>query len=72
MSVFAGCIDARGMVSVYEATCPRCKEEGAIEVFERDGQTVGESRCDACGFSIPEGIKYREFLEQLAEGAVFL
>lgn len=65
MSVFAGCMDARNMVSVYEVTCPRCREESAIEVFERDGQTVGESPCDVCGFSIPEGIKLREYLEKM-------
>lgn len=55
MGVFAGCIDARNMVSIYEEGCPRCKEACVIEVFERDGQTVGESSCDVCGFPIPEG-----------------
>ncbi|MCI9546511.1 MAG: hypothetical protein HFH60_07495 [Lachnospiraceae bacterium] len=63
MGVFAGCIDARNMVSIYEEYCPRCKEECVIEVFERDGQTVGESSCDVCGFSIPEGVKLKEYME---------
>jgi hypothetical protein len=40
MSFFSGCQDARNMISIVEIKCPKCGAD--IEVFVRDGKTVGE------------------------------
>lgn len=42
--VLPTCQEARGMTTIEEIDCPKCG--GVIEVFIRDGQTVGESICD--------------------------
>ncbi len=52
MSIFVGCQDARNMTSIEEMKCPKCGED--IEVFVRDGKTVGDSVCDNCGYIIEE------------------
>lgn len=44
MSVFSGCQDARNITSIEEIKCPKCGAD--IEVFVRDGKTVGDSVCD--------------------------
>ena len=41
MGFFSGCMDARNMTSIEEVKCPKCSAD--IEVFVRDGKTVGES-----------------------------
>ena len=38
-----------------------------IEVFIRDGQTVGESICDQCGFAIPGDVHLSLYLEEVAK-----
>ena len=43
MSFFSGCQDARNMISIVEIKCPKCGAD--IEVFVRDGKTVGDSVC---------------------------
>ena len=45
--------------------CPKCG--GVIEVFIRDGQTVGESICDQCGFAIPGDVHLSLYLEEVAK-----
>ena len=40
---------------IKEMACPECGAGDGIEVFERDGLTVGDSVCCQCGFTIPEG-----------------
>ena len=52
MSVFLGCQDARNRTSIEEMKCPKCGAE--IEVFIRDGKTVGDSVCEQCGYTIKE------------------
>ena len=52
MSFFSGCQDARNMISIVEIKCPKCGAD--IEVFVRDGKTVGDSVCDQCGYTIKE------------------
>lgn len=52
MGFFSGCMDARSMTSIKEVKCPKCNAD--IEVFVRDGKTVGESVCDNCGYMIKE------------------
>ena len=49
--ILSGCQEARGMTTIEEIDCPRCG--GVIEVFERDGLTVGDSVCEQCGCVIP-------------------
>lgn len=64
MSVLAGCQDARNMKEITEVDCPKCHEEGGIEVFLKDGATVGESVCSACGYVMPEGMPLETILEE--------
>lgn len=64
MSVFADCQDERNKKTILEIDCPNCREEDALEVFLKDGVTVGESTCSACGYVIPEGVSLEEFLEE--------
>ena len=52
MGFFSGCMDARNMTSIEEVKCPKCSAD--IEVFVRDGKTVGDSVCDNCGYTIKE------------------
>ena len=40
MGFFSGCMDARNMTSIEEVKCPKCSAD--IEVFVRDGKTVGD------------------------------
>ena len=44
MELLSGCMDARNMISIKEVKCPKCSTD--IEVFVRDGKTVGDSVCD--------------------------
>lgn len=63
MSVFADCQDERNKKTILEIDCPKCQEEDALEVFIKDGVTVGESICTSCGYVIPEGVHLEQFLE---------
>ena len=45
---------------IKEMACPECGAGDGIEVFERDGLTVGDSVCCQCGFTIPEGVGLEE------------
>ena len=36
----------------FQVKCPKCGAD--IEVFVRDGKTVGDSVCDSCGYTIKE------------------
>lgn len=40
MGFFSGCTDARNMISIKEVKCPKCSAD--MEVFVRDGKTVGD------------------------------
>lgn len=64
MSVFADCQDVRNMKTIMEINCPGCQEEDGLEVFIKDGLTVGESVCSSCGYVIPEGVNLEQFLEK--------
>ena len=64
MSVFADCQDERNKKTIQEIDCPECMEEDGLEVFLKDGVTVGESTCTACGYVIPEGVNLGQFLEE--------
>lgn len=52
MGFFSGCTEARNMISIKEVKCPKCSAD--IEVFVRDGKTVGDIVCDNCGYTIKE------------------
>lgn len=52
---FANCQDIRNQKQILELDCPKCREPGGIEVFVKDGVTVGDSECVACGYILPEG-----------------
>ena len=63
MSVFADCQDERNKKEIMEICCPECQEEDGLEVFLKDGVTVGESICNSCGYAIPEGVHLEQFLK---------
>ena len=46
------------MISIVEIKCPKCGAD--IEVFVRDGKTVGDSVCDQCGYTIKENQNIEE------------
>ena len=52
MELLSGCMDARNMISIKEVKCPKCSAD--IEVFVRDGKTVGDCVCDNCEYTIKE------------------
>ena len=52
---FADCQDVRGQKQIMEIECPNCHEPDGIEIFLKDGLTVGESKCAVCGYVLPEG-----------------
>lgn len=41
------------------------RSKDGIEVFERDNQTIGDSVCDQCGFTILEGVVLELYLNDL-------
>ncbi len=53
------------MAVIKEIACPECGAGDGIEVFERDGLTVGDSVCCQCGFTIPEGVGLEDYLKNL-------
>lgn len=65
MSVFAGCMDVRNMLMVTEIECPHCGEKDGMEIFTKDGLSVGESSCRQCGYGIPEGIHLDTYLKNM-------
>ena len=65
MIVFADCQDIRKMTVIKEIDCPKCGAIDGIVVFERDNQTIGDSACDQCGFTIPEGVVLESYLDDL-------
>ena len=65
MIVFADCQDIRKMTVIKEIDCPKCGAKDGIEVFERDNQTIGDSACDQCGFTIPTQHPLESYLDDL-------
>ena len=65
MIAFADCQDIRKMTVIKDIVCPRCGAKDGIEVFERDGQTIGDSVCEQCGFTIPEGVAPELYLKEI-------
>ena len=53
------------MTTIEEVDCPKCS--GVIEVFERDGLTVGDSVCEQCGFAIPGDVHLSLYLEEVSK-----
>ena len=70
MIMFADCQDVRKMAVIKEIDCPECGAKDGIEVFERDGQTIGDSVCDQCGFTIPEGVALELYLDELKKSSL--
>lgn len=64
MGMFADCQDARNMKTIREVECPKCHVQDGIELFEKDGLTVGDSICDFCGYILPEGVNYEKYVEE--------
>lgn len=62
MIEFADCQDIRKMIVIKEINCPACGAKSSVEIFERDGLTVGDSSCEACGYTIPEGVRLENYL----------
>lgn len=63
--ILSGCQEARGMTTIEEIDCPKCG--GVIEVFERDGLTVGDSVCEQCGCVIPGDVHLSLYLEEVSK-----
>ncbi len=57
---FADCQDIRNQKQILELDCPKCHEQDGIEVFVKDGMTIGDSECEACGYILPEGTELDE------------
>lgn len=60
MSVLPSCQDVRNQFVLKEITCPKCGNE--MEVFIRDGKTIGTEKCEICGCVIVEGQQASEIL----------
>ena len=67
MIAFADCQDIRKMTVIKEIDCPKCGAKDGIEVFERDGQTIGDSVLDQCGIIVPEGVVPELYLEEIEQ-----
>ena len=55
------------MAVFKEIDCPKCGAKESIEVIERDNLTTGDSVCDQCGFTIPEGVVLERYLDELKQ-----
>lgn len=53
MSVMEGCHGAKNRVEIVEMDCPRCG--GVIELFVKEGLTVGDAKCETCGYEVSAG-----------------
>ena len=67
MIAFADCQDIRKMTVIKEIDCPKCGAKNGIEVFERDGQTIGDSVCDQCGFRVAQAVVPELYLEEVEQ-----
>ena len=62
MSILAGCHEARNNFVLKEIVCPECGEY--IELFVRDGKTIGIEKCANCDYVIGEGLSLSEFVRE--------
>jgi len=60
MSILAGCHEARNNFVLKEIACPECDEY--IELFVRDGKTIGIEKCASCHYVIGEGLSLSEIV----------
>ena len=60
-------VSVRKMAVFKEIDCPKCGAKESIEVIERDNLTTGDSICDQCGFTIPEGVVLERYLDELKQ-----
>ncbi|MDK2943075.1 MAG: hypothetical protein PWP56_2588 [Acetobacterium sp.] len=58
MSILAGCHEARNNFVLKEIACPECGDY--IELFVRDGKTIGTEKCASCDCVIGEGLSLTE------------
>lgn len=62
MSVFISCQDVRNNFVLEEIPCPECDEY--IELFVRDGKTIGTEKCASCHYVIREGLSLTEIIQE--------
>ncbi len=63
-SILAGCHYAREMIEIEEIECPKCHKQDGMEMFVKDNITVGDSICDACGYTIDDGTRVGNKVKQ--------
>ena len=62
MSILAGCHEARNNFVLKEIACPECGD--LIELFVRDGKTIGIEKCASCDYVIGEGLSLSEIVRE--------
>ena len=53
MAMLETCQEARRNVTIQEIACPKCGKP--VEVFLREGAVTEDTKCEVCGYVIPEG-----------------
>ncbi len=53
MAMLETCQEARRNVTIHEMDCPKCRK--TMEVFLREGAVTEDTKCEACGYVVPEG-----------------
>lgn len=62
MSILAGCHEARNNFVLTEIACPECGDY--IELFVRDGKSIGTEKCASCNYVIDEGLSPSEIVRE--------
>ena len=58
MAVSKGCQEGKATPELREVKCPKCGANMEVFVYLTDGvagKTHDESKCDVCGYIVPEG-----------------
>lgn len=63
MSILTSCQDVRNNFVLKEIACPKCGN--LIELFIRDGKTVGTAKCDICGVTISDGLQVSKISREI-------
>lgn len=62
MSILAGCHESRNNFVLTEIACPECGDY--IELFVRDGKSIGIEKCASWHYVIDEGLSLSEIVRE--------